>query len=158
MQFIAINNSGIYQGTVTGIEGDIPGSWLSPSGIKVSMLGLPPTDEPGKWRDDGTAWVEVTPEQELDALKQQFTAAIDGYMNHFAKTRGYDSMASAASYAGDEDPQFDLEGTYCKAMRSRVYRAAWDILDDVVAGKRSMPSLEEVFAELPELKWPEEAA
>ena len=98
-----------------------------------------------------------TPEEELAAMQAQFTAAIDAYMNKFAQERGYDSMASAASYAGDEDPQFGQEGAYCKTMRSRIYRAAWDILDAVLAGQMPMPPLKEVLAELPVLAWPEVA-
>ena len=96
-----------------------------------------------------------TPEEAQEAAKNQFTAAIDGYMNDFARERGYDSMQSAASYDGDEDPQFNLEGAYCKQMRSRIYRAAWGIYADVMSGQRPMPVLEEVLAELPPLRWPD---
>ncbi|MCL1855686.1 MAG: hypothetical protein FWF86_08130 [Clostridia bacterium] len=97
------------------------------------------------------------PEEERAAMRRGFGAAVNDYMNSFAKERGYDSMASAVSYAGDEDPQFALEGEYCKTMRSRIYRAAGDILDAVLAGSRPMPTRKEVFAELPALSWPDEA-
>jgi len=156
MQFISIDDNNIYQGMVDAIEATPPDvGWYAPTGIRLSQLGPPPTDEPGKWRDTGVEWVEVTPEEQLAITKKQFTAAIDTYMDQFADERGYDSMASAASYQGDEDPQFDLEGTYCKKMRSRIYRQAWGIQDSVLAGERPMPTAEEVLAELPKLEWPE---
>ena len=41
--------------------------------------------------------------------------------------------------------------------RDITWKAAYELLEEVLTGKRPMPSLEEVFAELPELKWPEAA-
>jgi len=91
-----------------------------------------------------------------EEMRTRFTAAIDQYMNDFAKTREYDSMASAASYCDDEDPQFQMEGKYCKDMRSKIYRLSANIRDAVKAGKRPMPTPDEVVAELPVLVWPEQ--
>lgn len=155
MKFPAIDKNSVYQGVVDGIPGDVPGAFFSPAGVAVSLLDMPPTDEPGKWRDNGAAWKELTAEEYLALMKADFTAAIDTHMDTFAQTRGYDSMASAASYAGDEDAVFNLEGTYAKRMRSMIYRQAYAILDAVLAGERPMPTIEEVIAELPALEWPE---
>ena len=91
------------------------------------------------------------------AIQGQIVAAIDEYMNNFAREREYDSMASAASYERDEDPQFALEGAYCKKMRSRIYSMSRNIRKAVLAGERPMPTLDEVMAELPPLEWPEAA-
>ena len=94
---------------------------------------------------------------ELIIKEQQkaFVKAIDNYMDSFARTREYASMASAASYYDDEDPQYAAEGAYCKKMRSVIYRLSDTIRAEVMAGKRSMPTLEEVLAELPVLTWPD---
>jgi len=82
MQFISIDINGIYQGMVDGTPGDVPGSWLSPSGVRISQLGPPPTDEPGKWRDDGADWVEVT-EEDIRATKiAEIHTALDDIDRH----------------------------------------------------------------------------
>ena len=72
MNFIHIDDNGIYQGMVEGIAGDIPGSWFSPAGVRISSLGNPPTDEPGAWRDDGAVWVAVVPPTLEEAQKDAF--------------------------------------------------------------------------------------
>ena len=113
-----------------------------------------------------TGWREITDEEAaelgkpapptLEEQQAMFLAAIDEYMDAFARSRGYDDMRSAASWAGDEDPIFGIEGDYAKQMRSRIYRQSYAILGDVLSGKRPMPTIEEVLAELPTLEWPEQ--
>ena len=73
MKFPHIDQNNIYVSMVDGIPGDVPGSFYSPEGVSVSALGEPPTDEPGKWRDNGVEWVEVTAE-ELTAF--EYTTAL----------------------------------------------------------------------------------
>ena len=96
-----------------------------------------------------------TLEEQQEMMKAEFTTAIDTYMNTFAMTRGYDTMASAATYYDDEDSIFNAEGTYAKRMRSQIYRVSYAILNAVLSGQRPMPTIEEVMAELPKLEWPE---
>ena len=99
---------------------------------------------------------QMPPEMAEKQAMAPYKKAIDKYMNDFARTRDYDSMASAASYEGDIDPQFALEGDYCKGMRSQVYRAAWSIFGAVKTGLRPMPTVQELLDELPVLTWPDE--
>ena len=63
MKFAQIDQNKIYAGMVDGVPGDVAGSWCGPSGVKISVFGEPPADEPGKWRDNGAGWVEVTSEE-----------------------------------------------------------------------------------------------
>ena len=44
---------------------------------------------------------------------------------------------------------------YAVEARDMIWAAAYVILDAVLAGERPKPSLEELFRELPELKWPD---
>lgn len=76
-------------------------------------------------------------------------------LDEFARTRFYDDIKSAADYAGDDDPIFNREGTYCKQMRSQTWRIGINLMNDVLAGTRSMPSgYSEIESELPVLSWP----
>ena len=153
-QYPKINNNGIYQGMVDGIPGDIPGSFVSPPGIKTSLLPAPPTDEPGKWMDNGVEWVEVLPPSLAD-LQAMFTAAIQEYMDSFFRQRNYDGVLSAATYATSTNAKFAAEGQYAVEMRDAIWAKGYAIMDAVLAGEREIPSIEEVLAELPELVWPD---
>jgi hypothetical protein len=88
-------------------------------------------------------------------LQAEFTDAIQKYLDDFAATRGYDSIFTATTYATSSSPRFGAEGRYAVEARDAVWKTAYEILDAVMAGKRSKPSLEEVFAELPTLRWPD---
>ena len=87
-------------------------------------------------------------------LQQQYLSIVDNYLNETVKSRGYDNILSACSYADDDtDRVFQQEGIACRRWRSLVYRKCYDILDDVLAGKRALPTQEELLSELPKLEW-----
>ena len=78
-------------------------------------------------------------------------------LDAFARTRGYDGIASACSYALSKDPVFRLEGECCLDARDAAWRAFYAIMDDVQSEQRPMPTLDGLMAELPPLEWPEES-
>ena len=95
-------------------------------------------------------------EQEAEAkaaLQAEFTNAVQERLDTFAQTRGYDGIMSASSYATSTDPIFKAEGERAVALRDATWRACYNLLNEVLSGNRSVPTLEEVFAELPELTW-----
>lgn len=92
-----------------------------------------------------------TPEELLAA----FTAAIQEHLDDFARTRNYDGILSAATYATSTVPKFALEGQYAVEARDAAWAAAYRILAEVETGERPMSAVEEVMAELPTLAWPE---
>ena len=93
----------------------------------------------------------LTPEEQLEA----FTAAIQAHLDAFARTRNYDGIMSAATYATSTVEKFRAEGQYAVEARDLTWAKGYEIMDDVLSETRPMPTLEEVIAELPELKWPE---
>lgn len=105
------------------------------------------------WCDEGNT-IEPPLPPSPEELEASTAGAVQRILDDFAKTRIYDDIKSATGYAGDEDPQFNLEGTYCKLMRSRYWRICYTILGQVQAGLRPLPTLEEVLKELPPLVWP----
>lgn len=95
--------------------------------------------------------IPLTQQEIVDQVTKKTQARLD----QFAQTRGYDNMQSLANYAGDEDPVFDLEGTYGKRMRSQTWRAVIDLMRDIEFNIRSLPeSYELIELELPVLVWP----
>ena len=92
-----------------------------------------------------------TAEEQLAA----FTAAIQAHLDDFARTRNYDGILSAATYATSTVGKFRAEGQYAVEARDATWSKGYAIMDDVLAGARPMPSLAEVLDELPPLAWPE---
>ena len=101
---------------------------------------------------------EPTMEEVMKSAQTQFTNAIQARLDAFARTRNYDGILSATTYATSTNTQFKGEGQYAVEARDATWAAGYAILGDVLAGKRPMPTLEEVLAELPELQWPGEEA
>ena len=67
MQYPQLDEIGIYKGMVDAIEAIPPDvGFYSPPGVKVSLLGAPPTNKPGKWRDSGAEWVKVDRKDVID--------------------------------------------------------------------------------------------
>jgi hypothetical protein len=97
------------------------------------------------------------PELALQERSAAFTNAIQQRLDDFARTRNYDNIMSAATYATSTVPKFAAEGQYAVAARDATWAKGYEILGAVLAGERPMPTLDEVMAELPALAWPEEA-
>ena len=88
-----------------------------------------------------------------EEIQKMLTDGVQAYMDKKAQERGYDNIHTACSYANSTDEIFKAEGTACLAWRDSVWRKCYNILDEVKQGKRAIPTLEEVIAELPILMW-----
>ena len=95
----------------------------------------------------------MNPKQQKAKIKATLLKAVDDYMDKTVRERGYDNIAKCVTYEGDIDPIFNREGTAAKQWRSKVYRKCYDVLVDVEAGLRDVPTVEELIAELPVLTW-----
>jgi hypothetical protein len=89
-------------------------------------------------------------------LEADFTSAIQQRLDGFARTRNYDSILSACTYASSAIPKFRDEGQACVNLRDATWAAAYAILEQVKAGQRPMPDeLADIEADLPALEWPQ---
>lgn len=96
-------------------------------------------------------------EQVALAVQSTVTAQAQLRMDTFARTRFYDSMLSACSYATSTVPRLKAEGQYCVEARDATWEILYGILGEVVAGTRPVPrSLADIESELPVLAWPAE--
>jgi hypothetical protein len=114
-----------------------------------------------KWHQNWEVY-GLTPEEAEKRLQRKnkqiadFIVSDTQYkLDSFAKTRGYDSMLSACSYANSKVEKFRLEGQYCADARDATWSKMYEILAQVQAGTRPMPSsYMDVEPELPVLVWP----
>ena len=94
---------------------------------------------------------EPTQEEIAEQIQQEFTNAIQSYLDTKAQELNYDSCLSVCSYVDTGVAKFDAEGKAFRAWRSAVWTKGYEILDKVLAGKRKLPTKEELISELPEL-------
>jgi len=112
----------------------------------------------------GGAWIQTwsvqpaSPQEVVarqEALRGQITARVQQRLDDFARTRGYDNIVSACSYATSTHAKYGPEGRYCVQARENTWDVMFSIEAEVIAGTRSMPlSYEEIEQELPALEWP----
>lgn len=92
---------------------------------------------------------------ELEALASKFEQAIQRHLDAAARERGYDSIATAVSYAEEPAvPKFQGDGKAFRAWRSLVWDYAYQELVRVKAGEREIPAIDTFLAELPALADP----
>lgn len=90
-----------------------------------------------------------------EALEAQVVKATQLRLDTFARTRNYDGILSACTYATSLIPKFATEGQYCVNARDATWAKLYQILADVQSGKRPPPtSFAELEPELPVLNWP----
>lgn len=93
----------------------------------------------------------LTPKQ----IEAEFTAQIQQRLDDFARTRNYDGILSACTYATSTVTKFKAEGQACVNLRDATWEAAYNILAQVQAGTRPMPqTIADIEADLPALAWP----
>lgn len=76
-------------------------------------------------------------------------------LDDFARTRNYDGILSACTYATSTVPKFAAEGQYCVNARDNTWATLYQVLAEVQAGTRPMPSgYADIEPLLPVLEWP----
>jgi hypothetical protein len=86
----------------------------------------------------------------------QYTAAVQAWLDDTAEERNYDHILSACSYVTSTNPLFQAEGQACVAWRDAVWASCYQIMGNVQAGNRAAPATtEDLIAELPTIVWPQ---
>lgn len=94
------------------------------------------------------------PPPTTEQIIAQYTAGVQQHLDDFARTRNYDGILSAATYATSAVPKFKAEGQYAVEARDATWAKSYEVMAEVEAGTRPMPTLEQLIAELPVLTWP----
>jgi hypothetical protein len=90
------------------------------------------------------------------SLQQSIVDAPQQRLDEFARTRNYDGILSACTYATSAIPKFAAEGQYAVQARDATWAALYQFMADVQTGAQPVPSgFEDVEPLLPELEWPE---
>lgn len=106
----------------------------------------------GTWIDTHAPTEEEQAAAAQVALAAVFEQAIQEHLDAAARTRGYDSIATAVSYAEEPAvPKFQEDGKAFRAWRSLVWAHVYQELAKVKAGEREIPTLDALMVELPAL-------
>lgn len=89
-----------------------------------------------------------TPEE----VQAMLTAKVQKYLDTTAQKLGYDSCLSVCSYVDTGVAKFDEEGEAFRKWRSAVWAKGYEIVAQVQASTRPIPTEEELFAELPAIE------
>lgn len=122
------------------------------------------SDDPATTENEAWEWVQkwqVTPLSAEEIAQQQLTlqdaivAATQQRLDDFARTRNYDGILSACTYATSAVPKFAAEGQYAVQARDATWAALYQFMADVQAGTQPVPTgFEDVGPLLPPLAWP----
>ena len=89
----------------------------------------------------------------VEDLQKKYTKLVQNYMDKIVQAKGYDDVFTCISYVDSTDEVFRREAQAVLAWRDKVWRLCYDILADVNAGRRAVPSESELLAMLPKLEW-----
>lgn len=85
-------------------------------------------------------------------IRIQRAAVVQAHMDATAMAYGYDSIASAVTYADEPAvARFQAEGQAFRRWRSLVWAAGYQVIAEVEAGQRAVPTESELLALLPAL-------
>ena len=98
--------------------------------------------------------IAVNQSQTTEKLIQSIREATQIRLDAFAKTRNYDGILSACSYATSTVPKFQSEGQCCVAARDQTWAALYTIMGEVESKTRPVPSsFADIESALPVLTW-----
>lgn len=98
---------------------------------------------------------EYTPQPDPVMVKKEIVNATQQRLDIFAQTRNYDGVLSLCTYASSPNAKFQAEGQYGVEARDTTWTKLLNILAEVEAGTRPMPTgYAEIEPELPPLVWP----
>lgn len=86
-------------------------------------------------------------------VKAELINAVQAKLDEVAQSRGYDGILSLCSYATSSDTTFAAEGQAGVAWRDAVWRHCYNLLAEVQAGTKPVPTVEELVAGLPTITW-----
>ena len=122
----------------------------------VGIILDPPLDFDIKYLDlysfvDG----EIVGPSQMQRLQTEITDKTQARLDDFAKTRNYDGILSACTYATSGVPTFASDGQYAVTARDNTWATLYTVMAEVQAGTRPIPSgFADVEALLPILTWP----
>lgn len=102
---------------------------------------------------DGRPVAADPPPPSTEQIMSRLNARVQFWLDEQARALGYADMKSAVTYAEESAvPKFQQEGQALRRLRSLVWSRCYEVLDSAQAGQRSIPTEDELIAEMEALK------
>lgn len=125
--------------------------------LTEKVVAAEPVQVDGAWVQQWSV-VPMTDEEKAAAARAVLNDIVTNTqkrLDDFARTRNYDNILSACTYATSTVPKFAAEGQYCVNARDSTWATLYQVLAEVQAGTRPMPSgYADIEPLLPPLEWP----
>lgn len=157
--YVRIDDSGTVQEVIRPLDGFSIDERFAPDFV-ASLIEVRGGDAPQVGDIfNGETFDAPAPVQPDPAVVQAAKVAmVQAHMDERARTLRYDNIANAITYADEPAvPKFQGEGQAFRAWRSLVWARCYEILAEVEAGDRDVPTDAELIAELPALELPASA-
>ena len=135
----------LMKGQETGKEIIFDGNKL----ILAEIKSIPPEMIKPEWNRETREWEEKAT---LKDKEKYFMDKIQEYMDKKAKTYGFDNVVTASTYLDSKVERFRNDSRILLDWRDSTWDKAYSILENVLSGKRDIPTLEKLLEELPQLE------
>ncbi len=85
-------------------------------------------------------------------IQKQLTDLVQHILDNKAQKLGYDSCLSVCSYIDTGIQKYDVEGRAFRVWRSVVWEKSYELLSEITAGTREIPTEEALRSMLPKLE------
>lgn len=103
--------------------------------------------------ESGRPILQDPPPPTAEQIMARLEARVQRWLDDQAQALGYDDIKSAVTYADEPSvPKFQQEGQAMRQLRSMAWARCYEILNAVQAGQRSIPTEDELIAEMEALK------
>lgn len=102
-----------------------------------------------EWNRETREWEETA---DLKDKEKYFMDKIQEHMDKKAKTYGFDNVVTASTYLDSKVERFRNDSRTLLDWRDSTWDKAYTILENVLSGKREIPTLDELLKELPQLE------
>lgn len=97
----------------------------------------------------------LNPPKPKEQLQAEYTAFLQSVLDRTAQQYGYDSIATAVTYADEPSvAKFQQEGLAFRSWRSAFWEKGYAIMAQVEAGERGLPTEQELAEEMPAFSIP----
>ena len=123
--------------------------------IGMVEMDVEQSDIDGQWYVAGYAPMkseEQKQKEAVEALQKHYTDLIQRLLDVEAQKLGYDNCNSVCTYVDTGVQKFDDEGVAFRKWRSAVWAKGYELLAEVQAGTRPVPTEEELVELLPKLE------
>lgn len=117
-----------------------------------SVVVSPPENHYWTGEIEGLIPVYRATEKSEDEIVADFIKHIEGYYDSVAQSLRYDNRLTCALRAGYPGP-FQAEGIAFATWMDECNSYGYQVIEDVKAGLRPMPTTEELISELPKSPW-----